>query len=218
LVELIVVAAIIAILVALAFPALAKARTSVRRTQCISNLRQVGLGLSLYTDDFHKYPAFGWPDTGTGPSTNARPTYWDAGVLAHVGSSRDVFRCPGTSDIANNVNSNWSFVGMGRVWPNRSYGYNSYGALSESHLEAGMATTLGLSESIFSPYAFSPFVPEFVSEASVAHEKSWQGQRLEFAAIWGRSHAPKNKPWQSDKPHRKVWQNASGVGLFRAAG
>jgi prepilin-type N-terminal cleavage/methylation domain-containing protein len=51
LVELLVVVGIIAVLVALLLPAIAKARESSRRTQCMSNLRQLGSAMMLYTSE-----------------------------------------------------------------------------------------------------------------------------------------------------------------------
>jgi len=52
LIELLVVIAIIAILAAILFPVFAQAKTAAKRTACLSNMRQVGLGNELYINDY----------------------------------------------------------------------------------------------------------------------------------------------------------------------
>lgn len=65
LIELLVVIAVIAILAAILFPVFARARESARKTVCASNLRQLGLGIGMYVQDYdERFPVANFSDVG----------------------------------------------------------------------------------------------------------------------------------------------------------
>lgn len=89
LVELLVVIAIIGILAGLMFPALAAAKAQGKKTQCISNQKQIGLALSNYREDYNGWNcpvSMGKDETGTS-------RYWLSGIKPHVGNYK-IYQCP----------------------------------------------------------------------------------------------------------------------------
>ena len=70
LIELLVVIAIIAILAAILFPVFARARESARRSNCLSNLKQIGVAFQLYAQDYDETYPSGLVLAVPGPAAN----------------------------------------------------------------------------------------------------------------------------------------------------
>jgi prepilin-type N-terminal cleavage/methylation domain-containing protein/prepilin-type processing-associated H-X9-DG protein len=89
LIELLVVIAIIAVLIALLLPAVQSAREAARRAQCTNNLKQIGLAVANYTDQFGAYPPGGITSTvGSSPwDASANSLNWRALILPQMEGS-----------------------------------------------------------------------------------------------------------------------------------
>jgi prepilin-type N-terminal cleavage/methylation domain-containing protein len=61
LIELLVVIAIISILASMLFPSFSRARESARRIDCINNLKQIGIAIAMYTQDWDERYPVGYP-------------------------------------------------------------------------------------------------------------------------------------------------------------
>ncbi len=92
LIELLVVIAIIAILAAILFPVFAQAREKARQTQCLSNMRQMGIAVQMYLQDYdEQFPL----DSHTG--TNA-PWVWLNTLQPYVKTTL-LYRCPSDPSV-----------------------------------------------------------------------------------------------------------------------
>ncbi len=102
LIELLVVIAIIAILAAILFPVFAQARERARAITCVSNLKQMGLALMMYNQDYDETYACGWA-SGDGGKSMWRMTlkpyiekFGDSGSPydAANGKGKGIYLCP----------------------------------------------------------------------------------------------------------------------------
>lgn len=102
LIELLVVISIISILAAILFPVFTQAKASAKNTQDLSNIKQVGTSLILYTNDFDDVfvPVGSWNDPGITPYTNPTEPVpgrsWNGWALklSQYAKNKQVFRSP----------------------------------------------------------------------------------------------------------------------------
>jgi len=81
LLELLAVLAVIAIIVAITLPAVQRARETARRLECKNNLKQIGIAISLYADQFGMYPT---PLLMTGPGWSSNNYSPQCYLLPHL--------------------------------------------------------------------------------------------------------------------------------------
>ncbi|MBC8142474.1 MAG: DUF1559 domain-containing protein [Armatimonadetes bacterium] len=105
LIELLVVIAIIAILAAILFPVFAQAREKARQTSCLSNMKQMGTAMYMYSQDydeaminhFYTTPGYYGEDNSFAPgSTNVSYQWMD--VVQPYAKSGNIFNCPSQGD------------------------------------------------------------------------------------------------------------------------
>jgi len=96
LIELLVVIAIISILAAILFPVFASAREKARQAQCVSNMKQIGLAMMQYTQDYDT----AYPTVNTEFSAAGAPARWGSwmAMLYPYTKSTQVFSCPDSKD------------------------------------------------------------------------------------------------------------------------
>ena len=119
LIELLVTIAIIAILAAILFPVFASAREKARQTSCLSNMKQIGLALTMYQTDYDERMFFrsGWTSSRSGDIPTANTNRWWNMLMPYI-KNNNVFSCPSDSlptpskDVNGNLSIPRSYIAL----------------------------------------------------------------------------------------------------------
>ena len=140
LVELLVVMTLIAILSAIVFPMFVKAKQNAQVSECLSNMRQIGMGLRMYLDEYdNRFPSavpWGVPGSARGEGQKTiqellTPFVRNGLQVEYVGTAklypkRSVFSCPSDSGIPQLDNVTSLVQPMVKVWLQTGCSYEYY--------------------------------------------------------------------------------------------
>jgi prepilin-type N-terminal cleavage/methylation domain-containing protein/prepilin-type processing-associated H-X9-DG protein len=154
LIELLVVIAIIAILAAILFPVFAQAKEAAKKTSCLSNIKQINLGLVMYSNDYDDEIVAG--GFAYAPAGGGYYDGWDAGVFwdyvisPYIKNGQTETQIAGGgqgADSGREVGGIWACPDFPQNYQGEQYGLNQ--GLAPSQYPGGAAHNWGASNAVY---------------------------------------------------------------------
>ncbi len=211
LIELLVVIAIIAILASILFPVFARARENARRASCQSNLKQIGLGIMMYVQDYDEtYPLL-WYGSGNPSVVQTEPgtpglqfkegdggygvednyiTYMDL-IYPYV-KSVQVFRCPSSVDAERypDYEMNGGYGGAYKSYYGKSNGVTTLAEIESPSTSAMIWETGAESNGV-------SYETKYGFRGSAANIPRWQDSHKEHLEGMNMAFGDGHVKWQS---------------------
>jgi prepilin-type processing-associated H-X9-DG protein len=151
-VELVTVLAVVALLAAIGFPVLVKAKRNAQTTECLTNMRQLGMAFRMYLDDYdEQFPAaVPWGIPGS-PANRGQKTIQEilvpfipGGLVAkqkqpdgsYKYTKRSVFCCPSDTGLPSNCDGFGGVRAGIPVWQQTGCSYEYYAANQRDYLNS----------------------------------------------------------------------------------
>jgi prepilin-type N-terminal cleavage/methylation domain-containing protein/prepilin-type processing-associated H-X9-DG protein len=193
LIELLVVIAIIAILAAILFPVFAQAREKARAISCVSNEKQVALGILMYLQDYDEhYPKYWYsgetrvapdPPFLSDPTIKSGTFGWNEAIYPYV-KNTGVFLCPSSPHTA--ASGQWNDTNQDDTYPTGAVNYSINARLSG---DTGGLDVTGQYPTLNEAAVEFPAVTILVTEASSncsdgcassdENEWGWEGRHVD---------------------------------------
>ncbi len=196
LIELLVVIAIIAILAAILFPVFARAREKARQSTCLSNAKQIGLGLLMYMQDYDEcFVRTSAADMTAWAAAGNRHSVWYRAVMPYV-KNNQLFICPSdgnrTSARWDSTGSTWneSTSAAGQWHFPLSYGVNhNFGGASLAQIQFPAETGMAFECTLILSYEATDWDPRTTIRDASRHNDGFNSVMFDGHAKWyQRSH------------------------------